>query len=93
MQRYVVETYLARGSVEDLRSIAARLRSAARCVSRKGAGVTFVRSTALPADETCFHVFVAESQESVAEICRQAGLGSARIVPAVEYATGARGAR
>ena len=40
--------------------------------------------TFLPGDETCFHLLVAESEDAVAEACRRAGLGSARIVPALE---------
>jgi hypothetical protein len=40
--------------------------------------------TFLPRDETCFHLFVADSEEAVADVCRRAGLGSPRIVPALE---------
>jgi hypothetical protein len=40
--------------------------------------------TFLPRDETCFHVFVADSETAVADVCRQAGLRSPRIVPALE---------
>jgi hypothetical protein len=46
--------------------------------------VRYVRTTLLPGDETCFHVFEAASEEAVAETCRRAGLGSPRIVPALE---------
>jgi hypothetical protein len=38
----------------------------------------------LPDDETCFLVFDAASADAVGEVCRRAGIGSARIVPAVE---------
>jgi hypothetical protein len=38
----------------------------------------------LPDDETCFLVFEAASADAVGEVCRRAGIGSARIVPAVE---------
>jgi hypothetical protein len=43
-----------------------------------------VRTTFLPDDETCFHVFEAASEEAVGEVCRRAGIGSGRIFPAVE---------
>jgi hypothetical protein len=43
-----------------------------------------VRTTFLPDDETCFHVFEADSADVVAEVSRRAGLGWARVVPAVE---------
>ena len=46
--------------------------------------VRYVRTTFLPDDETCFHVFEAAAEEAVREICRRAGIDSARIVPAVE---------
>jgi hypothetical protein len=37
--------------------------------------------TFLPDDETCFHIFEATSEEAVGEA---RGIGSGRIVPAVE---------
>jgi hypothetical protein len=43
-----------------------------------------VRTTLLPEDETCFHVFDATSADAVGEVGRRAGLNWARIVPAVE---------
>jgi hypothetical protein len=43
-----------------------------------------VRTTFLPEDETCFHVFEAVSEDAVAEVFRRAGIGSGRIVSAVE---------
>jgi hypothetical protein len=46
--------------------------------------VQYVRTTFLPEDETCFHVFEASSAEAVGAVSRRAGLGPARIVPAVE---------
>ena len=41
-----------------------------------------MRTTFLPNDETCFHLFEAHSIELVDEVSRRAGLGHARIVPA-----------
>jgi len=43
-----------------------------------------VRTTFLPDDETCFHIFDAASEEVVGEACRRAGIASGRIVPAME---------
>ncbi len=51
---------------------------------REGTPVRYVRMTYLPNDETCFHIFEAASEEAVSEACRRAGIGSGRIVPAVE---------
>jgi hypothetical protein len=74
MPSYLVEVYVP--NAEDARASARQLR-------REGGPIRYVRTTFLPADETCFHVFVADSEEAVAEACRRA-LGSPRIVPAVE---------
>ena len=38
----------------------------------------------VPNDETCFHVFDSADEKAVGEVCRRAGIGSARIVPALE---------
>ena len=75
MPSYVVEMYVP--NAEDARAAARKLR-------REGGSVRYVRMTFLPGDETCFHVFVADSEDAVAEVCRRAGLGSPRIVPALE---------
>ncbi len=75
MPSYLVETYVA---------TAAGARAAAKQLRRERGRARYVRMTFLPGDETCFHLFVADSEEAVAEACRRAGLHSARIVPAVE---------
>ncbi len=84
MQSYLVETYMPRAQAVNAAAAGQRARAAARELSRLGACVSYVRTTLLPGDETCFHVFVADSEEAVAEACRRAGLGSPRIVPALE---------
>jgi hypothetical protein len=81
---YLVEAYLSRLRAQDAPAAERRARAAAEQFSRQGMRVRYVRMTFLPEDETCFHVFEAASEEAVAEVCQQAGLGSARIVPAVE---------
>ena len=84
MPSYLVETYVPRAQAHDARAAGRSARAAARQLSREGAPVRYVRTTLLPGDETCFHVFEAASEEAVAETCRRAGLGSPRIVPALE---------
>lgn len=84
MPSYLVETYVSRTQASDARTAGKRARAAARQLSREGAPVRYVRTTLLPSDETCFHVFEAASEETVAEACRRAALGSVRIVPALE---------
>jgi len=84
MPSYLVETYVPKALAVDAASAGRRARAAAHELSRAGASVRYVRTTLLPGDETCFHVFVADSEEAVAEACLRAGLGSPRIVPALE---------
>lgn len=84
MPSYLVETYMARMNADRARAAARRARTAARELAREGESVRYVRSTFLPGDETCFHVFEAASEEAVAEACRRAELGAPRIVPALE---------
>jgi Protein of unknown function (DUF4242) len=84
VRNYLVETYVPRTQAHDARSAGRRARAAARQLSREGAPVRYVRTTLIPGDETCFHVFEAASEETVAETCRRAGLRSPRIVPALE---------
>ena len=84
MPSYLVETYVPKALAVDAASAGRRARAAAHELSRAGASVRYVRTTLLPGDETCFHVFVADSEAAVAEACRRAGLRSPRIVPALE---------
>jgi hypothetical protein len=81
---YLVESYLPRALAVDASAAGLRAREAADELARGGAAIRYVRTTLLPGDETCFHFFVADSEEAVAEACRRAGLGSPRIVPALE---------
>ena len=84
MPSYLVETYVPKALAVDAATAGRRARAAALELSRTGAFVRYVRTTLLPGDETCFHIFVADSEDAVAEACRLAGLGSPRIVPALE---------
>ena len=81
---YLVETYVSGVQAQNARAAGRRVRAAARRVSRGGVSVRYVRTTLVPGDETCFHVFEAGSHDAVAEVCRLAGIESPRIVPAVE---------
>ena len=84
MGNYLVETYVPGTQAQDARAAGRRARAAARKASRRGVSVRYVRTTLVPGDETCFHVFEAASHDAVAEVCRLAGIESPRIVPAVE---------
>jgi hypothetical protein len=82
--RFLAEAYVARSRAGDSSRDAQRARAAAEQLSREGTCVRYVRTTLLPDDETCFHVFEALSADAVSEVGRRARLNWARIVRAVE---------
>ena len=79
---FLVEVYLARSRCVD--GAASRVREAAEELTREGTSVRYVRTTFVPDDETCFHVFEAGDREAILELTRRAGLADGRIVPAFE---------
>jgi hypothetical protein len=84
MPRYLVESYVPRSRAREARAAARDARRAAEELVCEGTAVRYVRTTFLPDDETCFHIFEAASKEAVGEACRRAGIGTGRIVPAME---------
>jgi hypothetical protein len=82
---YLIETYVAGGDMADLRD---RARATAAAMSDEGHVIRDLRSVLVPADETCFHLFDAGSEELVAELARRAELRYERIVEAEEYRSG-----
>ena len=84
MPSYLVETYVPRGRAHELVTVGAAIRAAIAELEGEGVVITYVRTTLLPDDETCFHVLEAASSEAVERVCRRAGLDRARVVPAVE---------
>ena len=84
MATFLVESYIPRSQAQDAQAVGRHAQAAAVALSRAGVSVRYVRTTLVPGDETCFHVFEAASHDAVAEACRLAGLEAPRIVPAVE---------
>jgi len=84
MPSYLVETYLPHSRAAEAREAGRRARAAAAELAREGTPIRYVRTTFLPDDETCFHLFEASSADAVAEVSRRAELGHGRIVPAIE---------
>ena len=84
MPKYLVESYIPRSRAREARAAGRDARIAAEELAREGTQVRYVRTTFLPDDETCFHIFEAVSEKAVGEACRRAGIGSGRIVPAIE---------
>ena len=62
--------------------MADRLTAGARHTDPDGTPVRFVSTIFLPGDETCLHVFEADSEADVLAVTRQAGIEVDRIVPA-----------
>ena len=90
MPSYLVEAYIPRSHAQEASAAGRRARAAAEELSRAGVSVAYVRTTFLPNDETCFHLFEAASAEVVEEACNRAELGRARVVPAIEVSRPAR---
>ena len=90
MPSYLLEVYLPKSRAHDARATGCRARAAAEELSCEGVPIRYVRTTFLPDDETCFHLFEAASVEAVEEVSSRAELGRARIVSAVEASGPAR---
>jgi Protein of unknown function (DUF4242) len=86
MPRYCLALYVPRASQAALDEAGSEARRAAEGLSRHGIPIRYVRTTYLSEDETCFHLFEADSAEAVAEAARRAGLPSGRITHAVDAA-------
>lgn len=87
MPAFLVERYLPRSHAAEIEAEVGRARIAAESLTDDGRPVRYLRTTVLPDDETCFHLFEAGSVDVVSELCVRAGLLHARIVRAVD-ATG-----
>ena len=89
MKTYLVECYLPRARSTELADVATRLSA----WHGEGAGVAqatrYLRSTYVPEDEICFHLFEAESVEAVREASLRASIAFDRIVEAEESQAGA----
>jgi hypothetical protein len=88
MPSYCLELYVPRGSNARIEKAADDARRAAEALATDGVPIRYVRTTYLDEDETCFHLFEAESAQEVAAAAHWAGLAGGRITPAIE--TGGR---
>jgi Protein of unknown function (DUF4242) len=92
MADFLVEVYTPRLDRAALAKLVARLKDVVEAMSAE-IPVTYLRSIHVPEDETCFHLFEAESAEVVFEAGRRAGLTFDRVAAAVEPVTSEGGAR
>ena len=76
------------GRPPELQAFAESSAEALEAMSSEGYVTRYVRSVVVRADETCFHLFEATSQEVVAELARRAELRYERIVEAEEHRSG-----
>jgi hypothetical protein len=83
MAEYLLERYLARTDLERVREEAERARQAVDSLRREAVPILLLRSLYLPAEETCFYLYEAETIEQVQEAIRRAALAFERIVEAV----------
>jgi hypothetical protein len=79
---YLVERYLPSAHLGDL--AAAVERTARMAVEAAGSGPSYLSSTFLAEEETCFCRFEAPDREAVAELNRRADFPFDRIVDAVD---------
>ena len=82
MAEYLVELYVPRTDAAAARRLASNARRAAEQLTREGTPVRYERSIFVPDDETCFHLYEAESAEAVRELVRRAELPCGRIAEA-----------
>jgi hypothetical protein len=80
MPRFLVESYLSTAP-----AALAVARKRARRAAELSLGVTYLRTTFLPSDETVLHLFEAPSVAVLDAASRRAALQFERIVPAVEH--------
>jgi hypothetical protein len=84
MPSYFVEVYLPRSRAHEACTTGRRARAAAEELSREGMPIRYIRTTYLPDDEICFHLFEAASAEVVEDASRRAQLGRTRVVLIIE---------
>jgi hypothetical protein len=76
---FIIECYLARYPAAMAEALARAQRAA-----ELAHGISYLRTTYIPGDETCLHLFEAPSSQVLGEAARRAAIGSLRIVEAIE---------
>lgn len=87
LRSYVAQSYLPRIRRSELREAASRARRAAEALAAEGAPIRHLRTTFVPQDEMCLHLFEATSVRVVEEAMQRAALAADRIVETVETTT------
>jgi hypothetical protein len=84
LEHFLVEWYRPAIADEPLDLSVARLINCAASISAAGSPVSLLATLAVPSDEIVLAVFDSASQQSVAEVCRQAGCPAQRVTAAVD---------
>ena len=87
MSTYAAERYLPGITPEQLLDAARRAKAAAAEMTAAGTPVSYLRSTFLPGDQTCYCLFEGPSEQAVAQANDTAGIPYERIVAAVHVAS------
>ena len=90
MREFVVEQYLSASDGEAAVEGACAARAAAEQLTNEGTEVEFVGSIFVPSDETCIHLYRAESSEAVRAAAARASLRPERVTEAVSDAGATR---
>jgi len=83
--RFLVEWYGQRASALAIGETACRLIDGAASTSARGEPIRLLMAMAVPEDDYAFGVFAAESAETVAQVCDDAGAPAERISTAVGW--------
>ena len=84
LEQFLVEWYRPAIAEEPLDLSVARLIECAASVSAAGSPVNLLATLAVPSDEIVLAVFDSASEQSVAEVCREAGCPAQRLTAAVD---------
>jgi hypothetical protein len=85
-ERFLVEWYGPRVPARSIGETAGRLNDGAASTSARGEPIRLLMAMAVPQDDYAFGVFAAESAETVAQVCDEAGAPAERISTAVGWA-------
>jgi muconolactone delta-isomerase len=83
MRTYLLELYAPNATPQAVRDAAAHAQQAAHELCAEGTSIRYLRSVFVPDDETCFHLYAADSIETLHAAAARAGLSDGRIVEAI----------
>lgn len=85
MPTYLLELYAPGHAAADLDDLAGRAGRVAEALSGEGTAIRHARSILVSEEETCFHVFEAETRHAALEAARQLGIPADRVLTAVAF--------